>query len=107
MAGAAGDSSREGVGGDGDWGFAGADAFAEYTSSVFAELGWPGDLAAELPVLDLPEAAAPPLGEVTRPEEIVAPGRSGDAAAASSSSSGEGDGAATGSDDRKPAAETA
>ncbi|KAF8775583.1 hypothetical protein HU200_004359 [Digitaria exilis] len=101
MAGAAGDSSREGVGGDGDW------AFAEYTSSVFAELGWPDDLAAELPVLDLPEAAAPPLGEVTRPEEIVAPARSGDAAAASSSSSGDGDGAATGSDDRKPAAETA
>ncbi|CAN6309266.1 unnamed protein product [Urochloa humidicola] len=102
MAGAAGDSRDDGVGGD--WPFAGADAFAEYSSSVFAELGWPDGLAAgagELPVLDLPEApAAPPA------EEIMAPARSGDAAA-SSSSSGDGDGAAPASDDRKPAAETA
>jgi len=98
MAGAAGDGT-EGVGGE--WPFAGADAFAEYSSSVFAELGWPGGLAAgagELPVLDLPEA--------TRLEEVVAPARSGDAAA-SSSSSGDGDGAAPGSYDRKPAAEPA
>ncbi|RLN38882.1 putative WRKY transcription factor 57 [Panicum miliaceum] len=107
MAGAAGDGT-EGVGGD--WPFAGADTFAEY-SSVFAELGWPGGLAAgagELPVLDLPEAAAPPPVEVTRPEEVVAPARSGDAAASSSSSGdGDGDGTAPGSHDRKPAAETA
>ena len=112
MAGAAGDGT-EGVGGE--WPFAGADAFAEYSSSVFAELGWPGGLAAgagELPVLDLPEATAPPAeatappAEATRLEEVVAPARSGDAAA-SSSSSGDGDGAAPGSYDGKPAAEPA
>lgn len=104
MASAAGDSA-EGVGG-GDWPFAGVggDAFAAEYSSVFAELGWPGGLAGELPVLDLPEAAAAPPAEVTRPaEEVMAPARSGDAAA-SSSSSGDGDGAAPGSDDRRPAA---
>ena len=107
MAGAAGDGT-EGVGGE--WPFAGADAFAEYPSSVFAELGWPGGLAAgagELPVLDLPEATAPPA-EATRLEEVVAPARSGDAAASSSSSGdGDGDGAAPGSYDGKPAAEAA
>ncbi|PUZ36948.1 hypothetical protein GQ55_9G078600 [Panicum hallii var. hallii] len=107
MAGAAGDGT-EGVGGE--WPFAGADAFGEY-SSVFAELGWPGGLAAgagELPVLDLPEAAVAAPAEATRPEvEVVAPARSGDAAASSSSSGdgdGDGDGAAPGSHDRKPAA---
>ncbi|CAN6297719.1 unnamed protein product [Urochloa humidicola] len=100
MAGAAGDSRDDGVGG-GDWPFAGADAFAEYSSSVFAELGWPDGLAAgagELPVLDLPEAPAAAPAETTLAEEIMAPAGSGDAAA-SSSSSGDGD--------RKPAAETA
>ncbi|CAL4936065.1 unnamed protein product [Urochloa decumbens] len=101
MAGAAGGSRDDGVGGD--WPFAGAaDAFAEYSSSVFAELGWPDGLAegaGELPVLDLPEAAAVPPAE-----ETMAPARSGDAAASSSSS---GDGAAAGSGDRKPAVETA
>ncbi|CAL4927432.1 unnamed protein product [Urochloa decumbens] len=103
-AGAAGDGRDDGVGG-GDWPFEGAaDAFAEYSSSVFAELGWPDGLAegaGELPVLDLPEAAPPPAAE-----EIMAPARSGDAAA-SSSSSGDADGAAAGREDRKPAAETA
>ncbi|OEL31968.1 putative WRKY transcription factor 57 [Dichanthelium oligosanthes] len=110
MAGAAGDSTE---GDGGDWPFAGADAFAAEYSSVFAELGWPGGLAAgagELPVLDLTEGAEP-LAELTQPEEIMAPARSGDAAASSSSSGdadgGDGDGAAPGSDDRKPAAETA
>jgi hypothetical protein len=88
----------------GDWPFAGADAYAEY-SSVFAELGWPGGLAAgaaDLAVLDLPDAAAPPA-ETVRPEEIAVPARSGDAGASSSSS---GDGAARGNGDhQKPAAE--
>jgi hypothetical protein len=115
MAGAAGDSA-DGVGG-GDWPFAGVggDAFAAEYSSVFAELGWPGGLAGELPVLDLPEAsaaaaAAAPPAEVTPPaaEVMAAPARSGDAAASSSSSGdGDGDGAAPRSDDRRPAAETA
>ncbi|XP_062212467.1 probable WRKY transcription factor 57 [Phragmites australis] len=103
MAGAAGDRP-EGAG-SGDWPFPGADAFTEY-SSVFAELGWPGGLGAgagELPVLDLPEAAAP-RAVVARPEEIVEPDGSGDAGASSSSS---GDGAKRGSADRKPAAEAA
>ncbi|TVT97458.1 EcWRKY-16, partial [Eragrostis curvula] len=101
MAGAAGDRP-DGVG---DWPFAGADAFPEF-SSVFAELGWPGGLAAgagDQPVLDLPEAAAPPA-ELARPDEVMAPARSGDAGA-SSSSSGDGDGAAPGNGDQKPAAE--
>jgi hypothetical protein len=113
MAGAAGDSA-DGVGG-GDWPFAGVggDAFAAEYSSVFAELGWPGGLAGELPVLDLPEAsaaAAAPPAEVTPPaaEVMAAPARSGDAAASSSSSGdGDGDGAAPRSDDWRPAAETA
>lgn len=107
MAGAAGDRA-EGVGAA-DWPFGDADALAEY-SSVFAELGWPGGLAAgagELPVLDLPEAAAP-LPAQQRSMEIseeAAPARSGDAGASSSSS---GDGGAPGNDgDRKPAAEAA
>ncbi|TVU44935.1 hypothetical protein EJB05_04398, partial [Eragrostis curvula] len=101
MAGAAGDRP-DGVG---DWPFAGADAFPEF-SSVFAELGWPGGLAAgagDQPVLDLPEAAAPPA-ELARPDEVMAPARSGDAGA-SSSSSGDGDGSAPGNGDQKPAAE--
>lgn len=91
----------------GDWPFAGgADAFAEY-SSVFAELGWPGGLAAgtaDLAVLDLPEAVARPA-ELAPPEEVImGSARSGDAGA-SSSSSGDGDGgAARGIGDQKPAA---
>ncbi|XP_066322653.1 probable WRKY transcription factor 57 [Miscanthus floridulus] len=103
MAGAAGDRSED-VGAD--WPFGGAaDAFTEY-SSVFAELGWPGGLLAggELPVLDLPEAAAPLPSQLSMERsEDPAPARSGDAGA-SSSSSGDGDG-----DDRKaaPAAEAA
>lgn len=109
MAGAAGDRSGEDVGTD--WPFGGVDAFTEY-SSFFAEPGWPGGLAGELiPVLDLPEAAAPlPAQLSTEPSEEPAPARSGDAGASSSSS---GDGAAPGNgdgdDDRKaaPAAEAA
>lgn len=114
MAGAAGDRSED-VGGD-CWPFGGADAFTEY-SSVFAELGWPGGLAGgELPVLDLPEAAAapPPPSQLSmEPSEDPAPARSGDAGASSSSSGdGDGDGAAPAmidDDDRKaaPAAEEA
>ncbi|KAJ1254175.1 hypothetical protein BS78_K108600 [Paspalum vaginatum] len=107
MAGAAGDRA-EGVGAD--WPFGDADAFAEY-SSVLAELGWPGGLATELPVLDLPEAVAPLPAQlsmdVDRSEEPPAPARSGDAGASSSSS---GDGASApgnDDDDRKPAAEAA
>jgi hypothetical protein len=110
MAGAAGDRSED-VGAD--WPFGGAaDAFTEY-SSVFAELGWPGGLLAggELPVLDLPEAAAPLPSQLSMEP---APARSGDAGASSSSSGdgdGDGDGAAPGNDDddRKaaPAAEAA
>lgn len=114
MAGAAGDRSED-VGAD--WPFGGAaDAFTEY-SSVFAELGWPGGLLAggELPVLDLPEAAAPLPSQLSmEPPEEPAPARSGDAGASSSSSGdgdGDGDGAAPGNDDddRKaaPAAEAA
>ncbi|KAK3149287.1 hypothetical protein QOZ80_3AG0215360 [Eleusine coracana subsp. coracana] len=91
MAGAAGDRPERG----GDWPFAAsADVFPEY-SSVFAELGWPSGLAtgaADLAVLDLPEAAPAPA-ELARPEEGMAPTRSGDAGASSSSSG-----------DQKPAA---
>lgn len=110
MAGAAGDRSGEDVGTD--WPFGGVDAFTEY-SSFFAEPGWPGGLAGELiPVLDLPEAAAPLPAQLSteEPSEEPAPARSGDAGASSSSS---GDGAAPGNgdgdDDRKaaPAAEAA
>ncbi|WVZ60620.1 hypothetical protein U9M48_010615 [Paspalum notatum var. saurae] len=112
MAGAAGDRA-EGVGAD--WPFGDADALAEY-SSVFAELGWPGGLmAAELPVLDLPGAAAPlptqpSIMDTDRSEDPAAPARSGDAGASSSSSGdgADGGGAAPGNDDdRKPAAEAA
>ncbi|CAM0876324.1 unnamed protein product [Alopecurus aequalis] len=81
MAGAAGDRP-EGVGGSGvgdDWPFAG-EAFADYSSAVFAELGgWPGGLGAgdgDPPALDLP-------GLTARSDEMPA-----DAGAASSSSSG-------------------
>ncbi|KAK3146020.1 hypothetical protein QOZ80_3BG0260490 [Eleusine coracana subsp. coracana] len=84
MAGAAGDRPE----GGGDWPFAtSADVFPEY-SSVFAELGWPSGLAtgaADLAVLDLPETAPAPA-ELARPEETMAPTRSGDAGASSSSS---------------------
>ena len=60
MAGAAGDRPDEGVGGGGDdWPFAG-EAFADYSSAVFAELGgWPGAGAGEPPALDPPAVMAP------------------------------------------------
>ena len=83
MAGAAGDRP-EGVSGGGDgWPFSG-DAFAEYSSAVFAELGgWPGTGAGALSALDLSPTLA-------RSEEM--PAASGEAAGASSSSSGDGAG---------------
>ncbi|KAL6894031.1 hypothetical protein ACP4OV_008129 [Aristida adscensionis] len=104
-------------GGRPDWPFdGGAEAlFGEYSSAVFAELGWPGageDQLMMAPVLDLPEAeaaaAAPPGGAGTaRQEEPAAPARSGDAAASSSSSGDGGAEAARGSAAEKPAAEAA
>ncbi|KAL6636883.1 hypothetical protein ACP70R_024455 [Stipagrostis hirtigluma subsp. patula] len=104
MAGAAGDSRPER---DGDWPFGDGDAFADYSSAVFAELGWPAGLAAGggelMPVLDLPDAAPPPA-ETTLPEEEPAPARSADGGGASSSSSGDG---ATRGNAEKPAAEAA
>ncbi|KAM0881266.1 hypothetical protein ACQ4PT_033056 [Festuca glaucescens] len=95
MAGAAGDRP-EGVGGE--WPFAG-DAFAEYSSAVFAELsGWPGGLGAgagDLTPLDLPAASASAVlaaPVALTPEGTPSRSRSADAGAASSSSSGDGAG---------------
>uniref|UniRef100_A0A8I6Y6C3 WRKY domain-containing protein n=1 Tax=Hordeum vulgare subsp. vulgare TaxID=112509 RepID=A0A8I6Y6C3_HORVV len=113
MAGAAGERP-EGVGGGGDWPPFAGDAFAEYSSSVFAELGgWPDGLGAgtgELQSLDLPEASASASVPLARPDEMLP--------AASSCSSGDGaPAAATENADRpqsaadaasmKPAAATA
>ena len=93
MAGAAGDRA-EGVGGGGDWPPFAGDAFAEYSSSVFAELGgWSDGLGAgagELPPLDLPAASASGPVPMARSDEIM-PAASGEpAGAASSCSSGDG-----------------
>jgi hypothetical protein len=99
MAGAAGDRPE----GLGDWPFSGADEY----SSVFAELGWPGGLAAgaaDLAVLDLQEAAPPPA-ETARPEEVAVPARSGDAGASSSSSGGDGAARGNGDHQKPPASE--
>ncbi|VAI36924.1 unnamed protein product [Triticum turgidum subsp. durum] len=97
MAGAAGDRA-EGVGGGGDGPPFAGDAFAEYSSSVFAELGgWSDGLGAgagELPPLDLPAASASGPVPMARSDEIM-PAASGEpAGAASSCSSGDGAAAA-------------
>jgi hypothetical protein len=90
MAGAARDRTEAAV----DWPLAGANVFSE-CSFVFSELGRQGGLptgAGDLTVVDLPETAAQPA----RPEEIMAPAKSGDVGVSSSTS---GDGV------QKPAAE--
>jgi hypothetical protein len=101
MAGAAGDRPEEVGGGGGDWPFAG-DAFPEYSSAMFAELGgWPGGLgtgAGDLTPLDL-SAGTPspaPVSVALTSEGTPSRSRSADAGGASSSSSGDGVGADTG-----------
>ncbi|KAM0929465.1 hypothetical protein ACQ4PT_001540 [Festuca glaucescens] len=102
MAGVAGDRPEGVGGGGGEWPFAG-DAFADYSSAVFAELGgWPGGLGAgagDLPALDLPVASASAVlaaPVALTPEGTPSRSRTADAGAASSSSSGDGAGADNG-----------
>ncbi|XP_020173159.1 probable WRKY transcription factor 57 isoform X2 [Aegilops tauschii subsp. strangulata] len=107
MAGAAGDGP-EGVGGGGDWPPFAGDAFAEYSSSVFADLGgWPDGLGAgagDLPPLDLP-APSPSAQVQLAPSDEIMPAASGEpAGAASSCSSGDGAAAAAENADKPQSA---
>lgn len=87
MAGAAGERP-EGVDGGGDWPPFAGDAFAEYSSSVFADLGgWSDGLGAgagDLPPLDLPaaSASAPVLERSGEPAGAASSCSSGDGATA-------------------------